>query len=286
MLTKSRPNLFIIGAMKSGSTSLHYYLSKHPEIFMCEPKEPWYFIKEVNWSKGEEWYLSLFKNAGNAKIIGESSTDYTKLPKYKGVPERIYEFNSGARFIYVMRDPIERSISHYWHNVRWHGEKRDMFTTISEDQHIQDVSNYIMQLSPYWGVFGKENVYTLTFEEMIRQPQESLARIFSWLGVSTDFVPPNIEKKENVTPGIVEQIKGVGALHKFRSPPLWNRVHGFFPESIKLFAKKFAVTEVKRDSQENEKSANLLRPLFLPQVDSLSLELDREFDEWTTLFNR
>ncbi len=284
MLARPRPNLFIIGAMKSGSTSLHYYLSKHPDIFMCEPKEPWYFIKEINWKKGENWYLSLFENAGNAIVIGESSTDYTKIPRFMGVPELINKFNPNSRFIYVMRDPVLRSISHYWHNVQWSGEKRDMFTAMREDQHIHDVSNYIMQLSPYFDIFGKEKIYTLTFEEMIQQPQATLYKIFGWLGVNENFIPQNIAKKENVTPGIVEQIKGIGVLHKFRYSPCWNRIHGLVPDGFIKFAKKFAVAEVKRDTQDIEQVVTYLRELYLNQTELLSIALGRHFSEWTTLY--
>jgi hypothetical protein len=69
----NRPNLFIVGAMRSGTTSLHAYLGLHPEIFMSVPKEPSYFVKEMNLAKGQEWYLGLFAAAGKAKVIGESS---------------------------------------------------------------------------------------------------------------------------------------------------------------------------------------------------------------------
>lgn len=86
MANQRIPNLFIVGAMKSGTTTLHNYLNMHPDIFMSQkPKEPQYFVQELNWSKGEDWYLSLFEAAGDAKIIGESSTDYSKLPRYQGL---------------------------------------------------------------------------------------------------------------------------------------------------------------------------------------------------------
>src|SRR4051794_17663311 len=105
--------------MKSGTSSLHAYLATHPQIFMCPEKEPEFFAKEAIWSRGERWYLELFAGAKNESIIGESSTVYSKIPKFRGVPERIGKFNPEARFIYVMRDPIERTISQYWFRVRY-----------------------------------------------------------------------------------------------------------------------------------------------------------------------
>ena len=114
MIEYPRPNFFIIGAMKSGTSSLHSYLETHPSVFMCHPKEPCYFVDPDQlqpewpelWRRGywkdEKNYLKLFEGAGNAKIIGEASTDYTKLNLFTGVPERIASFCPDARFVYIM----------------------------------------------------------------------------------------------------------------------------------------------------------------------------------------
>lgn len=91
---KKRVNLFLVGAMKSGSTTLHEYLSQHPDIFMSEEKEPGYFVPELWRDRPKDDYDRLFTNAYDKKYMGESSTHYTKLPTYKGVAERIYQYNS------------------------------------------------------------------------------------------------------------------------------------------------------------------------------------------------
>ena len=119
-LVPARPNLFVIGAMKSGTTTLHEYLGSHPEICMSDRKEPGYFVEEYGWSNGVDWYLRQFSGDGKEKYLGESTTDYTKLPRFKGVARRIAEFNPGAKIMYLLRDPIERTISHYWWRVRFH----------------------------------------------------------------------------------------------------------------------------------------------------------------------
>lgn len=99
----NEPNLFIIGAMKSGTSSLHNYLSSHPDIFMSQVKEPMHFSREDMWSKGNDDYLGLFADAKNEKYLGESSTEYTKLPFRDGVAKRLYEFNPEAKLIYIAR---------------------------------------------------------------------------------------------------------------------------------------------------------------------------------------
>src|SRR5688500_2790920 len=120
------PNLFIIGAMKAGTSSLHEYLHQHPQIFMSRFKEPQYFAPHRTqygmWGQGQplpepgiDWYLRLFANAGDVEYAGESSVSYTARHWVTGCHERIWEFNAHARIIYLMRDPVERAISHYWH---------------------------------------------------------------------------------------------------------------------------------------------------------------------------
>jgi hypothetical protein len=75
------PNLVVIGGAKCGTTSLHHYLSLHPEIFMSHPKELDFFIEEANWNKGIRWYESKFKAPGKV-IRGESSPRYTRYPTF------------------------------------------------------------------------------------------------------------------------------------------------------------------------------------------------------------
>ncbi len=281
-----KPNLFVIGAMKSGSTSLHYYLADHPEIFMCEPKEPWYFVEEKNWGKGEDWYHAHFSEVEqDVKFIGESSADYTMAPKFKGVPERISAYNPEARFIYVMRDPIMRSVSHYWHNVRWHGEQRDMLTALRDDPDLIDFSNYHMQLQTFQKVFPTERFYVFSFEEMIAQPEASIAKIFAWLGVDPQFVPPSLGQEKNVTPKTVKMVRGKGLLHKFKHSEAWDKVHHIFPEGLKNLGNKLATQDIDRNDQPLEPAAEYLRPIFIDQIAPLQDLLGRSFPEWTTLYN-
>lgn len=100
-----RPNLFIIGAMKSGTT----YLPEHPSIFICRPKEPYHSVdagklrtlRPLGWRQGswrsQEAYLGLFRSAGAASVIGEASVHYTHLSLASGVPEKIRQLVRLAR---------------------------------------------------------------------------------------------------------------------------------------------------------------------------------------------
>jgi hypothetical protein len=283
MNVEKRPNLFVIGAMKSGTTTLHSYLQTHPDIFMCEPKEPFYFVREKNWKLGEKWYLSLFADATHHTIIGESTTDYTKKPHYDGVPERIREFNPEARFIYIMRDPVERTISHYWHDVRWHSEHRNILRAIRQTSEYTAVSHYAMQLEPFFKMFGQDKVFTLTFEELTCQPEETLKKIMSWLGVSDEFVLPKNDIKKNVTPHEMEQARGYGYLNRFRHSTLWDYMYKIFPHRVKCWGKSMALKKVDRANVSSDSAMRYLRPIQLEQTKRLEKMLGREFPEWQTL---
>lgn len=292
--TVRKPNLFIIGAMKSGTSSLHSYLAMHPEIFMCEPKEPCYFvgrsqldsphIERLGLWRAEHLYLALFSQAGDAKVIGESSTLYTKAPRIGGVPERIAEFNRQSRFIYLMRDPVERTISHYWHMVRHHGETRDMLTAIRNTDEYRDVSHYAMQLDQYYRVFPPERVLTLTFEELTAAPQPVVARVFTWLGVDARFVPRNLGVHENATPEGVERVRGRGWLHRLRHSSFWERVGPWCPRPVRRIGRALSARQVDRKAEPVERVCHYLRPIQRDQVEALEAMLGRSFPEWTTLY--
>ena len=282
--SQSRPNLFILGAMKSGTTSLHSWLGKHPEVFMCEPKEPGYFVKELTWRKGPEWYLDLFAQANGAAIVGESSTEYTKLPTYRGVPERIAKFAPDARFIYVMRDPIHRSISHYWHNVRSKKrcERRNLMTALHEDSTLIDYSHYAMQLRPYFDVFGQDRVLTLTLEKLTSNTDVVMRDILTWLGISPDGLRDTTYEREHQTPQVVTQ--KIGWLSRFRHTPVWNRLGPLVPPAIRRFGLKLSVhASIDRRNVPVDEAIEFLRPTMHDQVTELCELLHRDFNEWSTI---
>ena len=290
------PNLFLIGAMKSGTTTLHALLAEHPDIFMCEPKEPCYFIRpellrqywpemwERRYWESEVAYLRLFLEAGKARIIGESSTDYTKLPRFAGVVEKIRDFSPDARFIYIMRDPVERTLSHYWHMVTHRAERRDLLEALRDEPHYIDVSNYAMQLQPYLETFGRERILTLTFEQLKSEPRETVQQVFSWLDVDPAFVPPNLGERENVTAERVQQVSGTGALHRLRHSRLWNRIGPLVPPAVRALGVRLAVREVDRSEVDKAAAIAYLRPIQREQTEKLKTLLGHDFPEWKTLY--
>jgi hypothetical protein len=173
--------------MKSGTSYLSALLGAHPAIFMSSPKEPCYFVEQKvlrrvwpgQWQQGYwrsvDGYMSLFADAGGAAVIAEASTFYSQEPLFWGVAERILSFNPSARFVYIMRDPIERTISHYWHRVRWWGERREMLSAIRSDPHYRHVSHYARQLKAFLRYVERERMYILTHEALLADPAGQLS---------------------------------------------------------------------------------------------------------------
>ena len=92
--------------------------------------------------RSQEAYLELFNASGSRPYVGEASVYYTHLPLATGVADRIFRFNPDARLIYIMRDPVERTISHYWHRVIHNNELRPIALAIKNDRQYCDVSYY------------------------------------------------------------------------------------------------------------------------------------------------
>ena len=276
----------MVGSMKSGSNTLYNYLDEHPDIFMSKRplKEPRYFVEEMNWSKGEDWYLSLFEAAGTESILGEASQHYSWIPHYTGVAEKIAQFNPEARILYLMRDPVDRTISHYWWDVQWSGEGRDMLSAIQTMKHFTDVSNYAMQLKPYIEIFGRDRVMAITVEELTDNTVETLQSIFKWLEVDASFVPEKLNRRDNVSPKKIQKTMGSGLFSHLRGTPLWDAMKKLIPDSLRRNMRDAISRPVERDLTMLEPTRDYLRPMQQQQTEELSQLLGRQFPEWKTLY--
>ena len=226
------------------------------------------------------WYESLFKDVKDEVIVGESSTNYTKLPICNGVVQKIWEFNPDARFIYLMRNPIGRSISHYWHGVKYGDERDDALTAIKQKPEYTCFSDYAAQLEPYIEQFGREKIYTLTFEKFISNTDDELRSLFDWLGVDSDVVIENTESAHNALPKSFKKVKGRGLLHDFRHSFIWNMISPLVPKKITSAAAKLTVEDSKKSVEKDAEVENYLLPMFAVKVKNLENLLDKKFDEW------
>ena len=202
------PVFFIIGAMKSATSTLHNQLAAQSGMFMSSPKEPNFFSDDAIYAKGLDWYHGLFNEAGPSDICGESSTHYTKLPDYPHTIDRLQEAVSSPRFIYVMRDPVDRLISHYIHQWSEGVISCDINQAIDRYPELINYSCYGMQLKPYLETFGKQAVLPVFFDALKSAPDQTLVKVGEFIGCQSPLFWVHDIKPDNVSQRRVRKFPG------------------------------------------------------------------------------
>ena len=185
--TDNKPDsfLFIVGAMKSGTTSLFDILGQHPEICPAKNKEPGFFVADRNKESLHE-YLGLWSwNSAMHEYALESSVSYTQFPFIKGVPERMAQMKLGEyRFIYLMRNPITRIESQVRHGL-FAGWGKSLDDGVSND--LIDFSRYAMQMDEYRKFFSGNVILPVVLEEFKSNPHIILEKICDFLGIDKNY---------------------------------------------------------------------------------------------------
>lgn len=145
-------------------------------------KEPNYFSDDAVFARGSAWYESLFDAAAPSELKGEASTHYTKLPTYPQALPRMAALLVAPKFVYLIRNPIERAISHYMHEWTMGKMAEDIGSAFDRYPELVAYSCYGRQIAPYIAHYGAECVLPITLEEMERAPQAILEKICIFLG--------------------------------------------------------------------------------------------------------
>ena len=196
------PNLLIVGAAKSGTTSLHNYLKQHPDIFMSNHKEPHFLINnEIGVNRipkginNLQDYSNLFSNGASQKYRGESSAMYLQFPEIaiKNIDRYLDE---DVKIIIMLRNPIERAFSGYQHVKRYNlDEDLDFEDALEISEQRYFTNNNITPASRYIhiGMYNefvrkfktkfKTNVHIIIYKDFINNTNQELSRLFSFLGI-------------------------------------------------------------------------------------------------------
>jgi len=208
------PNLIVIGAQKSATTSLHYYLGLHPQISMSREKELDFFIREINWDKGIGWYKSHFVT--HVAVRGEASPNYTNYPRWEDAAETMHSVIPDAKLIYILRDPIDRMVSQYIQFCSDGSEDRtleDALRPFDNNNVYIRRSRYFMQLQRYLNYFPSSNILVITMEDLRDQRNETLRRVFEFLNVDETFHSPKFVHIKHESAG-KRRRKRIGTLMK------------------------------------------------------------------------
>jgi hypothetical protein len=205
------PNFLIIGAMKSGTTALYYYLEQHPEIYMSPVKEPNFFSSQEQENAADAvtnigTYQDLFRGGSGKKALGEASHSYLYEPR---AAADIKRYVPEAKLIAILRNPIDRAYSHFLHMVRTGMEPLDDFAQalreeevrIHKERTFQDYIGrglYYNQLKRYFETFPREQVRVYLYEDLSGAPLSTVQDAFRFLEVDDSFVP-DVSLRRNVS---------------------------------------------------------------------------------------
>jgi Sulfotransferase domain len=197
------PNFLIIGATKCATTSLWGLLRKHPQVFLCLPKEPQFFSRPDCFARGLAWYESLFAHAGDARAIGEASANYTNGLFAQLASQRIAQMLPHARLIYCVRHPLQR-IESAWIHVRARqytpAERAfgvepvpsDFLRALKQSTVGQDLvasSLYWKQLGFFRRFFPDERIHVVFFADFIADQPSAVRECLRFLQVDPALMP-------------------------------------------------------------------------------------------------
>ena len=209
-----KPDFIIVGAMKGGTSTLAYFLDKQNNIVMA-PGEINYFDNDKNFKKGQNWYLRQFKSKEYNKIWGEKTATYHY---HEMVPKRIYDYNPEIKLLWILRNPIKRAYSNYWHRVKY-GLEFDTFEKAIQKELNglqEDIwglylkrSNYIDQIKAFNRYFNNDQMHFIVFEHLVNDIEKNLKNVLKYLGSDNQdiIVPEKKAKNETYLPSSPKVLK-------------------------------------------------------------------------------
>lgn len=212
--------LMIIGAMKSGTSTLYSVLSQHPKICTCSVKEPEFFSTNQGHEVDAARYADLFDfDSGDYSYYMEGSTGYTKFPYELGVPDRIHEYGLKPRFIYIVRNPLDRIVSDY--NFAQLNDKPWAQPDILNPPSIFK-SMYHLQLREFMRAYPDRSRYFIAdFDDLTDSPSRLANNILSWLGLDPIEVgTPTIVNKTPTPSRIEHMLRNQGVQNLYNKLPL------------------------------------------------------------------
>jgi Sulfotransferase domain len=284
------PNFFIVGAAKAGTSSLHEYLGRHPQIYMSPRKEP-HFFSQVSYTResehflrpavGEVGYAALFEGAERFDAVGESSTSYLWDER---APYRIRERVPEARIIILLRDPIERAYSHYLADVRYDRVRLPFSGALLQDAAREkkvwgvsrlyvEMGRYASQVSRYLEAFSPDCVRVYLSDDLRRNPEDVLRDVASFLGVD---------------PGAIGRVDEVRAHNVFAVPrnPIARRVAGnrwarqaavsLIPRGLGRFVYRNILTKRAEKPEPDPRAIKYLAEAYEGEIEELQRLLGRD----------
>jgi hypothetical protein len=309
---KHKPNFFVIGAVKAGTTSLYHYLSQHPQVYLSPIKEPHYFSTDIDsadfsstyiqntftdlegyfkkkelsqiqlaFVKKLEHYEQLFSNVKNEKSIGEFSTSYLFSTQ---AAKNIYQYNPHAKIVAVLRNPISRAFSHYLMAFRDSFTTKNFMDSVQEDMKrtrkgwgiselFIELGMYASQIKIYQDILPAEQIKIVLHDDLINKPNDLLDDFCKFLEIEPyEF---KMEEKYNVA-AIPKHKQFMSVMTKLG---LKKNMGAMMPNLLKKHVKKFVFTSDKIPQITQEEKLFLL-DIYKEDITKTSKLIGRDLSAW------
>jgi len=265
---KKRVDVLIIGAGRSGTTSLFKMLESHPQICFSRIKEVHFFSVDDLYDRGEAYYLQFFSHKNNAKIW--ASADTYLLTNYKAI-EKIKAYNPKMKIIIMLRNPVDRAYSSYNYSVNYgyHKAYSSFIDSINHEKNIESEANIIKQsnlghfygslyykhISEWLKFFSKEKLLLLRTQEL-KSVDLVQAKISEFLQIETFKISDNQLEKQN--PNAVPKFKAFEQFLLNRDNPIRKFIRWAIPQFIKNIVIKSNVVDKLHDINRQQSEYSLL----------------------------
>ena len=303
-----KPNFFIVGAAKCGTTSMYEYLRVHPQVFMPAGKlpgyvgknlkEPYFFGRDLKIK--EEWairdldvYLSLFAGAGDAKRVGEASV--WSLVSETAARE-IKKFNPSSLIIVMLRNPVDMMYSlhgQFLHSGeediedfasalaaesdRREGRRIPRSTPFPKGLQYRYMARFSEQVKRYFGVFGRESVHVVLLDEFVSDPEHQFRLTLEFLGIDPGFTPAFEAKNQ------ARKLRNLPVRRFLKAHPRIRHLADFVPLKLRQGVGAGIRKTLRQPNRPRTMDPHLRKQLlddFKPEVERLSELLDRDLTHW------
>ena len=307
-----QPNLFLIGGMRCGSTTLHLMLGQHPDIYMSPVKEPYFYVAEAmrrklsagNTTDPEairhlneyvkqgkyrtvEKYATLFNGARHEKYIGESS-HYLYHPEAASV---IFEDCPNSRIIVSIRNPVERLYSEYL-LYRRNGQVKKSFEEFAlEGCEFNEFGELIAITPPskipkglyhrllreWLRIFGPNQVKIVLYDDLVRDPVKVCQSIFEWLGIDSTFVPVQVRSQPGGIPrtSLLTRLDHSPALRPVKA--LFKRI---LPDITRQRLRPFVYRHLTTRPRIDPDLRSRLMAIYREDIENLETLLNLDLSSW------
>jgi hypothetical protein len=293
------PTFLVIGAGRSGTTSLHEYLAEHPQVFVCAEKSPNFFVADDplpewegphlramarQWVSDARAYEALFAGAGTALARGDVSPVYLQS---LNAPGRIHARYPDVKIVAILREPVERAYAHYMGRRRDGLETRANFGDAVADERARPIPDvvafgsylgcgrYHHFLRPYYERFPRDHIRVYLYEDLARDARALMRDLFAFIGVDPVF-EPDMTRRRGQT-GLVGH--PLARLLWTKSVSLRTAIRPWLPRSLRDRAAPVIFRQLERppiDPAIREE----LRPLFADDIRRLQGLIARDLSHW------